>query len=182
MEMCITPLPDVKSKTEVAGGELAKFPARVNAIPPRIASGSVPSVTADNFREDSTLWVKRIKYYKGHLIPPLTTGRYRNIMDMNAGLGGFAAALVNDPVWVMNAMPPEAKVDTLGVIYERGFIGTYQNWYIIPPSSTPLNAMTLESLAFINGLRIVRYLLNSAHCKRDSPPLSFTPLCSAHMG
>jgi hypothetical protein len=29
----------------------------------------------------------------------------------------------------MNAMPPEAKDNTLGVIYERGLIGTYQNWW-----------------------------------------------------
>ncbi|KAG0617795.1 hypothetical protein M758_4G015400 [Ceratodon purpureus] len=134
IETCITPLPDVKSKSDVAGGELAKFPARVNAIPPRIASGSVPSVTAQSFREDAKLWEKRVNYYKTHLIPPLTTGRYRNIMDMNAGLGGFAAALVKDPVWVMNAMPPEAKEDTLGVVFERGFIGTYQNWYNLSSS------------------------------------------------
>jgi len=86
-------------------------------------------MTAEKFREDSKLWEKRVTYYKAHLIPPLTNGRFRNIMDMNAGLGGFAAALVKEPVWVMNVMPAEAKVDTLGVIYERGFIGTYQNWY-----------------------------------------------------
>lgn len=128
MEACITPLPDVTSRSEVAGGKLAKFPARSTAIPPRISSGSVPFMTAQKFKEDTKLWQKRIKYYKTHLIPPLTNGRYRNIMDMNAGLGGFAAALVKEPVWVMNAMPPEAKVDTLGVIFERGFIGTYQNW------------------------------------------------------
>ncbi|PKI35793.1 hypothetical protein CRG98_043828 [Punica granatum] len=47
---------------------------------------------------------------------------------MNAHLGGFAAALVQDPVWVMNVVPVEAKVNTLGVIYERGLIGTYQSW------------------------------------------------------
>jgi hypothetical protein len=111
---------------------VAKFPVRVNAVPPRIASGSVPSMTAQKFKEDTKLWEKRVAYYKLHLVPPLTTGRYRNIMDMNAGLGGFAAALVKDPVWVMNAMPPEVKEDTLGVVFERGFIGTYQNWYFFP--------------------------------------------------
>ncbi|GJU47257.1 probable methyltransferase PMT15 [Tanacetum coccineum] len=44
--------------------------------------------------------------------------------------GGFAAALAlsKDPVWVMNVVPVEANVNTLGVIYERGLIGTYQNW------------------------------------------------------
>ncbi|KAG5600544.1 hypothetical protein H5410_031914, partial [Solanum commersonii] len=47
---------------------------------------------------------------------------------MNAFLGGFAANLVNDPIWVMNIVPIEAKVNTLGAIYERELIGTYQNW------------------------------------------------------
>jgi len=54
--------------------------------------------------------------------------RYINILDMNAFLGGFAANLVNDPVWVMNIVPVEAKVNTLGAIYERELIGTYQSW------------------------------------------------------
>jgi len=129
METCLTPLPDVKEKKDVAGGgPLAKFPARVTAIPPRIASGTIPNMTPEKFREDTKLWEKRVSYYQKHLVPPLAHGRYRNIMDMNAGLGGFAAALVKEPVWVMNAMPPEAKDNTLGVIYERGLIGTYQNW------------------------------------------------------
>ncbi|KAI3932175.1 hypothetical protein MKW92_038432 [Papaver armeniacum] len=47
---------------------------------------------------------------------------------MNAHLGGFAAALADYPLWVMNVVPNEAKINTLGVIYERGLIGTYHNW------------------------------------------------------
>ncbi|KAG0473182.1 hypothetical protein HPP92_015039 [Vanilla planifolia] len=47
---------------------------------------------------------------------------------MNANLAGFAAALADDPLWVMNTVPTAAKIDTLGVIYERGLIGTYQDW------------------------------------------------------
>jgi hypothetical protein len=43
-------------KNEVAGGEVAKFPVRVNAVPPRIASGSVPSMTAQKFKENTKLW------------------------------------------------------------------------------------------------------------------------------
>ena len=39
--------------------------------------------------------------------------------------GGFAAALIDDPVWVMNTVSVEAQVNTLGAIYERGLIGTY---------------------------------------------------------
>jgi len=39
---------------------------------------------------------------------------------MNANLGGFASALIKNPVWVMNLVPVQAKVDTLGAIYEKG--------------------------------------------------------------
>ncbi|KAM7470892.1 hypothetical protein LguiA_009075 [Lonicera macranthoides] len=49
-------------------------------------------------------------------------------MDMNAGLGGFAAALQSSKLWVMNVVPTLAKKNTLGVIYERGLIGIYHDW------------------------------------------------------
>ncbi|CAN4080325.1 unnamed protein product [Withania somnifera] len=58
----------------------------------------------------------------------IDTGRYRNIMDMNSGLGGFAAALQSPKLWVMNVMPTIADKNTLGVIYERGLIGIYHDW------------------------------------------------------
>ena len=53
--------------------------------------------------------------------------RYRNVMDMNAGLGGFAATLQSGKVWVMNVVPTIAKKNTLGVIYETGLIGIYHD-------------------------------------------------------
>lgn len=127
METCITPLPEVKEPGEVAGGALQKWPARAFAVPPRISRGTVPGVTAEKFHEDNKMWRERIAHYK-KIVPPLTKGRYRNVMDMNANLGGFAAALTEYPVWVMNVVPSDSDRDTLGVIYERGFIGTYQDW------------------------------------------------------
>ncbi|XP_019442945.1 PREDICTED: probable methyltransferase PMT7 [Lupinus angustifolius] len=51
----------------------------------------------------------------------------RNVMDMNALYGGFAAALDNVPVWVMNVVPSSMK-NTLSGIYDRGLIGTFQDW------------------------------------------------------
>ncbi|KAF9609836.1 hypothetical protein IFM89_018778 [Coptis chinensis] len=51
----------------------------------------------------------------------------RNVMDMKAIYGGFAAALVPKNVWVMNVVPVHAP-DTLPVIYERGLVGTYHDW------------------------------------------------------
>ncbi|KAK6936411.1 putative S-adenosyl-L-methionine-dependent methyltransferase [Dillenia turbinata] len=128
LETCLTPLPEVSSKEEVAGGEVAKWPERLTAVPPRITMGTVKGVTAETFQKDMRLWDRRVSYYKmvnNQLGQP---GRYRNLLDMNAYLGGFAAALIKDPLWVMNVVPVEAKVNTLGVIYERGLIGTYQNW------------------------------------------------------
>ncbi|XP_068650891.1 probable methyltransferase PMT18 [Aristolochia californica] len=127
METCITPLPEVSGTDEVAGGALEKWPGRAHAIPPRISSGSVSGINPEKYTEDNDLWKKRVAYYN-RLIPALGNRRFRNIMDMNAQLGGFAAAMMHYPVWVMNAVPTDSKDDTLGVIYERGFIGTYQDW------------------------------------------------------
>ncbi|CDP08881.1 unnamed protein product [Coffea canephora] len=128
MEACLTPLPEVSETKEMAGGLLAKWPERLTAVPPRIVSGSLDGITAATYDKDTYLWKKRVEHYKvldSQLAEP---GRYRNLLDMNAHLGGFAAALVNDPLWVMNVVPAEAKLNTLGAIYERGLIGTYQNW------------------------------------------------------
>ncbi|KAJ9706438.1 hypothetical protein PVL29_001781 [Vitis rotundifolia] len=127
METCITPLPDVRDSEEVAGGALEKWPKRAFSVPPRISSGSLPGITAQNFQEDNELWKDRVGHYK-QIINGLHQGRYRNVMDMNAYLGGFAAALLKYHVWVMNVLPANSNQDTLGVIYERGFIGTYHDW------------------------------------------------------
>ncbi|KAE9597840.1 putative S-adenosyl-L-methionine-dependent methyltransferase [Lupinus albus] len=126
MEKCITPLPEVSSSGQVAGGALEKWPSRAFATPPRISSGSIPTITPEIFQKDNDLWRDRVAHYK-HVLP-LQQGKYRNVMDMNAYLGGFAAALLKYPVWVMNVVSPNSDHDTLGAIYERGFIGTYHDW------------------------------------------------------
>ncbi|KAJ3682112.1 hypothetical protein LUZ60_014685 [Juncus effusus] len=128
MEACITPLPEVSNKELVVGNQLKKWPERLTAIPPRISSGSIKGLTADMFVKNTKLWKKRVGYYKIVINQLGQKGRYRNLLDMNAGLGGFAAALVDQPVWVMNMVPTVLKVNTLGVIYERGLIGAYQDW------------------------------------------------------
>ncbi|KAL5567817.1 hypothetical protein UlMin_024392 [Ulmus minor] len=128
METCLTPLPEVHNNEEISGGKLPKWPARLNSVPPRIRRGTVKGVTAEDFLKDSELWKKRISYYKKMNSELGHPGRYRNVLDMNAYLGGFAAALVDYPLWVMNVVPVDLKINTLGVVYERGLIGTYQNW------------------------------------------------------
>lgn len=128
METCIVPLPKVASPEETAGGALKRWPERLTAVPPRIASGSVVGVTAEMFLQDTELWKKRVGYYKKVISQLGQAGRYRNLLDMNANFGGFAAALIENPLWVMNIVPTASQVNTLGVIYERGLIGTYQDW------------------------------------------------------
>ncbi|XP_044477631.1 probable methyltransferase PMT18 [Mangifera indica] len=127
LESCITPLPEVSNTDEVAGGSLEKWPDRAFAIPPRIRRGTIPGIDEEKFRADNELWKGRLRHYKG-IYDLLPKGRYRNVMDMNAYLGGFAAALLKYPVWVMNVVPVNSNQDTLGIIYERGLIGTYQDW------------------------------------------------------
>ncbi|KAK1261234.1 putative methyltransferase PMT2 [Acorus gramineus] len=127
METCVTPYPEINSPEEVAGGELKTFPQRLNAIPPRIASGSVSRVSVASYQEDNKLWKKHVKAYK-RINKYIDSGRYRNVMDMNAGLGGFAAALESSKLWVMNVVPIIAEKATLGVIYDRGLIGMYHDW------------------------------------------------------
>ncbi|KAH9296001.1 hypothetical protein KI387_039589 [Taxus chinensis] len=127
MERCITPVPKVNDPNDVAGGVLEKFPTRLYAVPPRVLSGSLPGVTAETYDADTRLWKKHVKAYK-RINKFIGETRYHNIMDMNAGLGGFAAELTSDKAWVMNVVPTIAKENTLGVIYERGLIGIYHDW------------------------------------------------------
>lgn len=39
----------------------------------------------------------------------------------------FAAALIKEPLWVMNTVPVDGP-DTLPVIFDRGLIGIYHDW------------------------------------------------------
>ncbi|KAJ4798849.1 S-adenosyl-L-methionine-dependent methyltransferases superfamily protein [Rhynchospora pubera] len=128
MELCITPLPKARIIDDVAGGPTEKWPKRLNAIPPRIESGTINGITAETYKNDGLIWGKRVSNYVSHYIKGMSEGQYRNVLDMNAGLGGFAAALAKYPVWVMNVVPSEGVNNTLGVIYERGLIGTFMNW------------------------------------------------------
>ena len=124
METCITP---GGSNGDVT--QYKPFPERLYGVPPRIASGSIPGVSSDKYMKDNKLWKKCVNAYT-KFNSLIDSGRYRNIMDMNAGLRGFAAALDSSKLWVMNVVPTLAETNTLGVIYERGLIGIYHDWYV----------------------------------------------------
>lgn len=126
MEPCITQSNSGNGEDIIE--DLKPFPERLHAVPPRIASGSIASVEA--YHEDNKQWKKHVSAYR-KLIKIIDSGRFRNIMDMNAGFGGFAAALQSPKLWVMNVVPTIAEENTLGVIYERGLIGIYHDWYVL---------------------------------------------------
>lgn len=99
------------------------WPQRLSSKPP-----SLPSEpdAEDIFIEDTKHWAALVSevYLDGLAI---SLGRIRNVIDMNAGYGGFAAALIDQPLWVMNVVPIDAQ-DTLSIIFERGLIGVYHDW------------------------------------------------------
>lgn len=135
MTACILPLPEVKDISQVSGGALQKWPKRLITAPPRIRNANNngdAEATVRSFNEDNQKWRIRVSYYE-RILGFLGSGKYRNVMDMNAGFGGFGAAMAEYPVWVMNVVPFDAKNKSLGVIYERGLIGTYMDWYYFTP-------------------------------------------------
>lgn len=127
MDTCITPIPNVTDIHAISGGALEKWPKRLMTTPPRILSDRMKGITTKTFNEDIRQWRKRVSHYCV-ILKSLNTGKYRNILDMNAGVGSFAAAFVKFPAWVMNVVPFNAKENTLGVVFERGLIGTYMDW------------------------------------------------------
>lgn len=119
MENCVTPAKP--------SGSWKPFPERLNAVPSRITSGSIPGVSAELFEEDNRLWKKHVNAYR-RVNKIIDSGRYRNVMDMNAGFGGFAAAIDSPKLWVMNVAPTISEKASLGVVFERGLIGIYHDW------------------------------------------------------
>ncbi|CAI7848253.1 unnamed protein product, partial [Closterium sp. NIES-54] len=61
-------------------------------------------------------------------------GKVRNVLDMNAGVGSFAAALQGreedgeERVWVMNVVPVSSRLNTLAAVFDRGLVGTVHDW------------------------------------------------------
>ncbi|KAL2348817.1 hypothetical protein Fmac_002817 [Flemingia macrophylla] len=103
---------------------MPKWPERLHATPERVTA--VRGTTTSTFSHDSGKWTKRIQHYK-KLLPDIGTDKIRNVMDMNTAYGGFAAALINDPLWVMNVVSSYSP-NTLPVVFDRGLIGTLHDW------------------------------------------------------
>ncbi|KAK4422464.1 putative methyltransferase PMT20 [Sesamum alatum] len=104
--------------------KLAKWPERLNVAPERVYD--VRGGSSGAFKQDNKKWEVRAKHYK-KLVPAIGTDEIRNVMDMNTLYGGFAAAFIDAPLWVMNVVS-SYSANTLPVVYDRGLIGTYHDW------------------------------------------------------
>ncbi|CAB4265733.1 unnamed protein product [Prunus armeniaca] len=119
-------------------------------VPVRTCLHAIPSAIEQHGTEWPEEWPKRLERYpdwlsdkdklvadtkhwkaiveKSYLIGlGIDWSNIRNVMDMKAIYGGFAAALSQQKVWVMNVVPVHTP-DTLPFIFERGLVGTYHDW------------------------------------------------------
>ncbi|KAK6913063.1 putative S-adenosyl-L-methionine-dependent methyltransferase [Dillenia turbinata] len=122
MKACITPYSTKMHR--VKGSALVPWPQRLITPPPRLEE---IGVSPSEFQEDISIWHFRVIEYWKQMKFVIQRNSFRNIMDMNSNLGGFAAALKDKDVWVMNVASVNESVK-LKIIYDRGLIGTVHDW------------------------------------------------------
>ncbi|CAN0928487.1 Probable methyltransferase PMT24 [Linum grandiflorum] len=126
LEACMHRVPEDES---VRGSKWPEqWPQRLESPPYWLKSqvGVYGKAGQEDFVADYNHWKKVVSqsYLNGMGI---NWGSVRNVMDMRAVYGGFAAALKDVQVWVMNVVPIDSP-DTLPIIYERGLFGMYHDW------------------------------------------------------
>ncbi|GKV41600.1 hypothetical protein SLEP1_g49107 [Rubroshorea leprosula] len=82
-------------------------------------------ISKEGFDLDANFWQDQVLHY--WKLMNVSKTKVRNVMDMNAFVGGFAVALNKFPVWVMNIVPMSMQ-NTLSAIYDRGLIGAFHDW------------------------------------------------------
>ncbi|CAK7342726.1 unnamed protein product [Dovyalis caffra] len=102
-----------------------KLPPRPERLSVYSESLSKIGITEEQFSSDAIFWQNQAAHY--WKLMNINETDIRNIMDMNAFIGGFAVALNSLPVWVMNIVPMSLN-NTLSAIYDRGLIGAFHDW------------------------------------------------------
>ncbi|KAI4348634.1 hypothetical protein L6164_009336 [Bauhinia variegata] len=108
-----------------SGESSLKLPSRSERLKILSESLSKIGINQDEFESDTLFWQDEVNHY--WRLMNANESEIRNVMDMNAFVGGFAVALNKFPVWVMNVVPANMK-NTLSAIYDRGLIGTFHDW------------------------------------------------------
>lgn len=127
LEACMHKVPVATSERGSQWPEL--WPARLDKTPYWLSSSQVGvygKPAPEDFSTDNEHWKRVVSksYLNGMGI---NWSSVRNVMDMRSIYGGFAAALKDLNVWVMNVVSVDSA-DTLPIIYERGLFGMYHDW------------------------------------------------------
>lgn len=124
LKACITQLPE-----KGYGANMTTWPARLHHPPDRLQSIEMDAYISrkEIFKAESKFLSETISGYVGAF--RWRDFKLRNVMDMRAGYGGFAAALHDLQIdcWVMNVVPV-SESNTLPVIYDRGLVGVRHDW------------------------------------------------------
>ncbi|KAK8476890.1 hypothetical protein V6N13_043136 [Hibiscus sabdariffa] len=124
LKACISQLPENQY-----GANVALWPARLQIPPDRLQSIQIDSSIArkELFMAESKYWNEIVASYVRVL--HWKKFQLRNVLDMRAGYGGFAAAIIENQLdaWVLNVVPVSGP-NTLPVIYDRGLIGVMHDW------------------------------------------------------
>ncbi|CAL5214604.1 unnamed protein product [Lathyrus oleraceus] len=127
LQTCMHKVP--VSSTERGSQWPEKWPARLSQSPYWLSNSEVGvygKPAPEDFAADYQYWKRVVSksYLNGMGIQ---WSNVRNVMDMRSVYGGFAAALRDMNIWVMNVVPVDSP-DTLPIIYERGLFGIYHDW------------------------------------------------------
>ncbi|KAH1038754.1 hypothetical protein J1N35_040497 [Gossypium stocksii] len=124
LKACISRLPE-----NGYGANVAPWPARLQIPPDRLQSIQIDSYIArkELFMAESKYWNEIVDSYVRAL--HWKKFQLRNVLDMRASFGGFAAAIIENQLdaWVLNVVPISGP-NTLPVIYDRGLIGVMHDW------------------------------------------------------
>ncbi|KAK3165850.1 hypothetical protein QOZ80_1AG0038530 [Eleusine coracana subsp. coracana] len=111
------------------GGENSwpiSWPERLNMRHSVTSNNSSTQFSQENIDSDTSNWKDLVsEVYLNEFA--FNWSSIRNVMDMNAGFGGFPTSLIRQPLWVMNVVPID-QLDTLPIIFNRGLIGVYHDW------------------------------------------------------
>ncbi|XP_078440148.1 putative methyltransferase PMT27 [Wolffia australiana] len=127
LQNCIPKLPTESSARGIIWPEL--WPGRLSSPPHWLNSSELDvygKPTAEEFVADQERW-KTIFSTSYRFGVGVDWTKVRNVMDMRAVYGGFAAALKDLKVWVMNVVDVESP-ETLPIIFDRGLFGIYHDW------------------------------------------------------
>ncbi|KAK4256813.1 hypothetical protein QN277_006490 [Acacia crassicarpa] len=127
LQTCMHKAPE--NSTELAYKWPEEWPARLSKPPYWLLSSQVGvygKPAPEDFTADYEMWKNVVSgsYLNGIGVD---WSKVRNVMDMRSVYGGFAAALRDLNIWVMNVVPIDSA-DTLPIIYERGLFGIYHDW------------------------------------------------------